>query len=371
MACAANHRVQSLLATALLAAAVGCAGCAISAPGDPSEPTVDSRVTVLPDLTGMVVDAESVTIPRDGNGSLASLAAGDIVVSTVGEGFLRRIDAVTLTASSFVFATSDAELPDALIDAQLVTALGGEGKADTHQLPTIGFRIADRQLLDNPAISARIANASLAFAPEIDLDLKISDRSVEAFELILRGRVTGALDLEVDAYDAAAGPEIVLWESPPAIFHQQVGILPVVETVTTSVVIKLQATAKGHGRIRVHADALATLVAGVRYTSEAGWNGVADVGLTTHGSVPEASVTFEQVGIRVWLAARADVRLYGVAGPFVAAGPQASVYRATSDGHIGGEVGFRAAAGGGLKFLRLNVPALPTYDLFDVTRPIL
>jgi len=54
--------MRHLLATALLA--VAGAGCAVSAPGDPAEPTIDSRVTVVPDLTGMIVEPASVTIPR-------------------------------------------------------------------------------------------------------------------------------------------------------------------------------------------------------------------------------------------------------------------------------------------------------------------
>ena len=363
--------MRRLLATALLAAATSSTGCTFSAPDEATEVIVDPRVTVLPELSGMVVSDDAVTIPRDGNGSLASLAVGDILISTVGEGFLRRIDALAPTAGSFTFATSDAELTDALVSAQLASSIGGEGKADTHQLPTVGFMIRDRVVLENAAITAKITKASLSFSPELDLDVNIDDSHVERFEMVVRGRITGVLDFEIDARDVAAGPEIVLWQSSPAIFYQQVGPLPVVETVTTSVVFKLQATAKGQGLIRITADALSTLAGGVRYTRGEGWDPVAEATLTTHGAIPEQGLTFDQLGVRGWLAVRTDVRLYGLAGPFIAAGPQAEVSRASATGKLDGAVGFRAAAGGGLKFFRLNVPAMPSYDLFDVTKPIL
>jgi hypothetical protein len=358
------------MATLLFAATLG-SGCAISTPDDPTEPTIDSRVRVIPDVTGMVVMPASITLPRAGNESLAQLSAGDIVVATQGEGLLRRIEATDLSADTIVLSTTDAELADALIDAQLTTSVGGEGKADTHQLPTIGFSITDKQILDSVALTAKVAKASLSFSPELDLDLAIDDRHLESFEMVMRDKVTGVLDLEIDARDVAVGPEIVLWKSPSAVFYQQVGIVPVVEAVTTSVVLKLQATATGHGRIMIHADATANLEGGVRYGRDAGWDAVADATMTTHGSVPETSLTLDTVGVRAWLAARVDVRLYGLAGPYIAAGPQIEVSRDVSGGAFHGSAGFRAATGGGLEFLRVNVPLLPSFNLFDVLNRVL
>jgi hypothetical protein len=362
--------VQRLVATLLFAASLGT-GCAISTPEDPAEPTIDPRVHVLPDVTGMVVMPASITLPRAGNEALAHFSTGDILVSTQGEGLLRRVEATELSTQSIVLSTTDAELTDALVDARLTTSLGGEGKADTHQLPTIGFSITDQQVLDNPAITAKVAKASLSFSPELDLDLALDDRHLESFEMVMRGKVTGVLDLEIDARDVAVGPEIVLWKSPPAVFYQQVGIVPVVESVTTSVVLKLQASATGHGRIRIHADALANLEAGVRYADGAGWDPVADATMTANGSVPETSLTLDTVGVRAWLAARVDVRLYGVAGPYIAAGPQVEVSRDVSGGAFHGKAGFRAATGGGLEFLRVNVPLLPSFDLLDLLKTVL
>jgi hypothetical protein len=359
-----------VVATVLFAASLG-AGCAISTPTDSTEPIVDARVRVIPDVTGMVVMPASLTLPRAGNEALAQLAVGDIVVSTQGEGLLRRVEATELSADTIVLSTTDAELTDALIDAQFTSSLGGEGKADTHQLPTIGFSIHDTQVLDSPALTATISNASLSFSPELDLDLAVAGRHLESFEMVMRGTVTGVLDLAIDARDVAVGPEIVLWKSPPAVFYQQLGILPVVESVTTSVVLKLQATAKGQGRIRIHADATATLEGGVRYGEDAGWDPVANASMTTHGSVPEASITLDQVGVRAWLAARVDVRLYGLAGPYIAAGPQVEVSREVEGGAFHGAAGFRAATGGGLSFLRVNVPLLPSFSLFDLLKPVL
>jgi hypothetical protein len=357
--------VRIVVATVLVAA-----GCGISEPSD-GTPTLDHRVTVLPDLTGMVVDAGSVTIPRENNGALANLPRGTILVSAQGEGFLREVDSVAQTSDSITFATHDTDLSEALVDGSVTTSVGGAGKADTYQLPGFALSFADQVIANNETISATLTNGSLTFEPELDVDLAVSLHSLESFEMVLRGKISGELDLDLTAHQAAAGPEIRLWESSPMIFYQQVGPLPVVETVTTSVVLRLQATTKGSGHIRVDAGAVANFEGGLRYTDEAGWDGVGDASVETYGSIPDAQVTFGAVGVRAWLAARADVRLYGIAGPFVMAGPQAELSRTLSGGDIDASVGLRVGAGGGLKFMRFNLPVVPTFDILDVTKPIL
>jgi hypothetical protein len=355
-------RVSSVSAglTALL-----FAGCAI--PEQSSEPTVDPRVRVLPEIANLVVAPASLALPRT---SVDGLAIGDIVISQQGEGFLRAIDAIETRDDLLVLSTHDAELSDALIDADITTSLGG-GKADTYQLPAIHFAVSDKRIVDNAAITARIVSASIGFEPALDLDLSIANRQLENFEMVLRGRVTGSIDLEVTARDVEVGPEIRLWESVPAVFYQQVGPLPVVETVTTSVVLKLSAVARGEGRIRIDAGAIATMAGGLRYTADGGWDGVADLDLTTHGSIPVASTTLDQVGINAWLAVRVDVRLYGVAGPYIAVGPQVEVVRDLGANKFDASAGFRGATGGGLKFFRINLPALPSFELFDLLREVL
>ena len=352
---------SSLVPVGLIASLV--AGCAV--PSD--EPAVDPRVRVLPEIPELVVAPTTLELPRAAG---RDIAIGDIVISQHGEGFLRAVDAITTRGESLVLETHDAELGDALIDANIATSVGG-GKADTHQLPAMHVAITDRRLVDNAAITARIVEASLDFEPALDLDLEIADRRLESFEMVLRGRVSGSIDLEVVARDVDVGPEIRLWESPPAVFYQQVGPVPVVETVTTSVELRLSALAQGEGRIRIDAGAIATMAAGIRYTAEGGWDGVGDLDVTTHGSVPIASASLDRVGVRAWLAARADVRLYGLAGPYVAAGPQVSVVRDLGDRTIDASAGFRGETGGGLKFFRLNLPAIPSFELFDLLRELL
>lgn len=358
MARAASVTVRSALVSVGLIAFGACA-----VPSD--EASVDPRVRVLPAIADLVVTPSSIELPR----GAVDLAVGDIVVSQQGEGFLRAVDRIDSRGDAMVVATHDADLSEALIDAQLQTSLGG-GKADTYQLAPIRFSIADRVILDNPAITARVVDASIGFEPALDLDLDIADRELQSFEMVLRGRVTGSLEIDVTARDVDVGPEIVLWESPPAVFYQQIGILPVVETVSTSVVLKLSAVAHGNGRIRIDAGAIAAMAGGIRYTRDGGWDGVADLDVDVHGSVPVATARLDQVGVRAWLAARADVRLYGLAGPYIAVGPQVTIVRDTHDGTFDASAGFHGATGGGLKFFRLNVPAL-TFELFDLLRPLL
>jgi len=55
----------------------------------------------------------------------------------------------------------------------------------------------------------------------------------------------------------------------------------------------------------------------------------------------------------------------------VTKGPKAEARKSFNGGKVEAGVGLRAGVGGGLKFLRFDVPASPTFDILDVTVPIL
>ena len=244
-------------------------GCAAELPGDSA---VDPRVTVLSHVPGQDVTVTPGTLefPRAGNDALLDLAAGDIVVSGAGEGFLRSIDAISADRDRITFVTSDAELGDALIDGRVAASFGGDGKADTYQLPALSFSTANKTIVNNADMTVKIIAGSLALRPEVDLEFDVDQAKLSLFELVLRGKLTGSLDLQIDARQVRLGPEIELWKSPPTTFVQFVGILPVVETVTTSVRLRVEAVARGEGRLRVQASSTATMQAGVRYDSAGG-----------------------------------------------------------------------------------------------------
>ncbi len=361
--------MHRLLATSLTAALM--AACAIDAPTDA---TVDPRVTVLSHVPGpaMTVLPGQLEFPRADNDALLDLRANDIVVSGSREGFLRKVTGVEAAPDRIVIATTEADLSDALIDGTIQGSFGGEGKADTHQLPTIGFSVTDRTIVNNPYMTVKVANAALSLSPEIDLDLEVENRALSLFELVVRGKLRGSIDLDIDARDITAGPEIMLWQSPPTYFYQQLGILPVVETVTTSVRLQIEVIARGRGRIRINAGAIADLEAGIRYTKATGWDGIAELDLQATGSIPEASVTsIDELGVRAWLVARADVKLYGLAGPYVAVGPQIDLVRDLVENDFDGAAGFKGQVGGELKIGPFNVlRALPELMLFDTTKPV-
>jgi hypothetical protein len=359
----ASSAMRWIVATVLVTAA-----CGVNT--DDGTPTLDQRVTVLPNVTGMVVDATSIQVPREGNESLAHLANGSIIVSTVDEGFLRRVDGTTLSPDTITLTTSDADLSEAIVDGDVATSLGGDGKADTYQLPAVTFGTQDRVLVQTNALTAILRNASLTFRPAVELDLSIKGHRVDDFAMVMHGAVQGDIDVEIAANEANAAIEPqVLWKSTPKTFYQQVGLLPVVETVTTSVVLHLETLSKGAGRFHLDAGALAQFEGGVRYTDDNGWDGVADVSFSAYGAAPDAS-RFAALGVRAWLSVRTDVRLYGIVGPYVEAGPQAKIYKNVNGTAWAADAGLRAAVGGGFKFLNLKL-SLPTFDIVNETRPIL
>ncbi|MDX2093762.1 MAG: hypothetical protein SFX73_38345 [Kofleriaceae bacterium] len=344
-------------------AAFGLVGCVLDEPS--AEPQVDPRVRVLPYIEGIAVDPTGVRIPDGGAIGVEGLAPGDIIISAQGEGFLRQIDAVHTSGGITALTTHDANLGDALIDARVATALGGDGKADTYQLPRIGFSIRDKIVAQNRYFAVRLNNASLSLRPEIDLDLEIGDRRLQNFELVVRAHLEGTLDLQVEGRDLSAGTEITLWESTPSVFYQQIGIVPLVETVSTSVVLKVEGVARGDSRLRATANATADLEGGIRYTRAGGWDGVAELEADADAALPEARINLlSEAGVRAWLNVRLNVRLYGVAGPYVAVGPQLEVVKDFVENDFDAHAKFRGVVGGDLKIAGFTLNALPTFDLW-------
>ncbi|MDB4960538.1 MAG: exported protein of unknown function [Myxococcales bacterium] len=359
--CSMTRRVAVSLAV------VVASGCAMDAQTDPA---INPRVTVLPHVPGpdMTVSSNALAFPRSGNDTLLDLGVGDIVVSGAGEGFLRRVSSVDAARDHILIATTDADLSDALLDGSIAGSFGGQGKADTHQLPAISFSTSNNDLVREGNVLVKVLNASLSLDPQVDLDIGVQGGSLSMFELVLRGKLSGDIDLDIDALEGSGGPEITLWQSPPTIFYQQVGILPVVETITTSVRLKVEAVARGRGRLHIHAGASTTIEAGIKYDAS-GWSPVATETHHAEGNVPGSSATFDEVGARAWLVARVDVKLYGVAGPYVRVGPQIEIVRDRIHDDFDGSVGVRADVGGQVKFGMWELPSLPALELFNTLTP--
>lgn len=329
---------------AIACVAVGCA--------EPEAPTtIDTRVVPL--VGDVVADDATVSVPRAGN---EGVVPGAIGISSSGAGLIRGVAAVHDRGDRLVLDTVPASLEDAVIDGDVAGSLAlSDGKEDTYGLGRIAFDLRDREVLSNKYLAVNIAHASFTATPTIDLDLSMRDRSLEHFAAVLHGQLDATLDVEIAAQEGILHPTIPLWKSPPQVFVQWVGLVPVVETATLSIGLRLDTTARGAAAVHLRGEAHISLAGGVTYDAGEGFAPVA----TFDHSISTDTVSgtrLDDIDVRAYLYTQVDVKFYGVAGPFIDAGPYIDTH---------GRAGVFAEVGGSIQAFGFDLPAMPRYTLFD------
>jgi hypothetical protein len=326
---------------------VWACGCA-----EPAAPTtIDTRVVPL--VGDVVADDATVSVQRAGN---EGVTPGAIVISSAGDGLIRGVAAIHDSGDRLVLDTVPASLEDAVIDGDVAGSLAlSDGKADTYGLGRISYDVRDREVLSNDYLAVTVTHASFTATPTIDLDLSMRHRSLEHFAAVLNGQLDASLDVEIAAREGITHPTIPLWKSTPQVFVQWVGLVPVVETATLSVGLRLDTTARGEASVHLRGEAHIALSGGVTYDAGDGFSPVA----TFDHSLSIDRVTgtrLDDIDVRAYLYTQVDVKFYGIAGPFIDAGPYIDTH---------GRAGVFAEVGGSIKAFGLDLPAMPRYTLFD------
>ena len=336
-----------------MASLLAVTACAVAAP-----PTaIDDRVVVL--AGDLVVTDTTVTVRRAGNETLGDHAPGDLIVARAGDGLLRTIVAVTEHPDGFLVTTAPATLGDAVIDGDVDAQLAlDDGKADTYGLGRIDVDVGPRTLWSHARFTMTLNHAGLQATPKLDLDLALRDRNLDQFEAVLHGELDADLDLDIDARAGTVRPAIPLWRSVPAVFYQQIGWVPVVETVTLTVGLRFDTTARGDAHAHLQGSAHVTLAGGLRY-ADARFTPVAEFDHEVAGTLATGT-RVDAIDVRAYLYTQVDVKFYGVAGPFINAGPYVEADR----------VGIHAEAGGALGVFGVNVPLIPHLTLVDESTPL-
>jgi hypothetical protein len=359
--------IRPLQHACLLALALAACGAETPRPGT----SIDRRVTVLDPSGELVITDDQITLPRASNEALLGLRAGDIIVTRRGEGLLRRVEAVSAALDQIVIDTVAAELGDALIDGELADTLDVRDKGDKgdhYGLGTITFSVQDATPISSATATVRIRRARVKMVPSVDLDLAVRSRRVSSFEAILRGHLEADLDLDIEASQVGIMPRIPLWKSEPMIFVQQVGVLPVVETLTLQIGLRIEVTAVGQNQVSLSGGVVSDFVGGLRFADGsrvvvAGEDHVLD------GQAPLVRFDEEVISVRAYLYTQADLRLYGTAGPYINVGPYLEIEHPVGGGEDRGAVGLFGEVGGEAKLLGLDLQAFTT-PLFDVSRPL-
>ena len=354
----------------VLAAAAALAGCA----GQIDHPIVQPQLHVV-DATGFDVRPDSLRVPASAAAALGVVAAGDVLVSSTGAGFLRRVVSVSRDGDGLTLATAPAALDDALVEGVLHSSddllAPGQRAADrVVDVPPLVVTFDELPLVGDGSAPRIALNGSVTLHPYLDVDLSVSGGRVQLFDLVLHGDVDASAELDLTAgNDGDMDPlfDKTLWTSAPMVLTQWIGPVPVVEAVTLS----LHATGDAHASATLTlggVDAHAAISAGARYDGS-GWSAVGDHTLTLAARPASADVALSADGT-INLLLQADIKFYDLAGPYVTVGPYASVTLADDgSGTVTrtGRIGFSGDFGGDLSVMGHHVAS---YDaqLFDVGR---
>lgn len=156
----------------LLVGTLGLAGCGDDGPTDPSPSgntyKLNPNVKLLEPGTIQLVNQTETSMVLSGN--VPVLRAGDVVVSTLGDGALRRVVSVSKSQNTTTLQTQQAGFADAFKDLDFrfdrpLTA------ADLGTLPTVGEGI-ELSWVDSPAASGDGTTASVVGQQAIRVDFK-------------------------------------------------------------------------------------------------------------------------------------------------------------------------------------------------------
>lgn len=353
-------------------AIVTLAGC--SGQIDPA--VVNPHLRVI-DQPGVQVAADTLRVDGAARAELDGVAAGDVLVSSLGTGFLRSVVGVSRDGDALVIATRPASLDDAVVQGSLHTrqdllAPGERVEDRTVEVPPLTVTFDELTLLEDGDDAKVALNGSVTLHPYLDVDLSVAHARVQSFELVLHGDLDAAADVDVTAgHELSQSFEKTVWTSSPTVVTEWIGPVPVVEVLTLSLVATGEAHAGVTGTVTLGGvQAHAQLAAGAQYDADAGWTPVADHSLTLDADAPSTDLLVH-AGASVNLLARLDVKLYDLAGPYVDVGPYARV-EVADDGDTltrGGRVGVSADFGGDLSVMGHHVAS---YDaqLFDVGQDV-
>lgn len=346
-----------------------CAACTAPAVVDPDElpvPTDETGVPLPPAGTATlragtvvlpaamtrdaVVELAAVVFPATGNDALLALARGDVIVSGTGDGFIRRVYAVTRDGDRIRVRTSSATLADAVVEATFHV----EAAAPLALSPRI-----DGGTLD---LTAAITG-ELAIAPALALDVVIDEDGLAAFDLAITGAGTTAIAgaLDFTSPEHRAWGEERQWETPLFRRAYALGPLPIVvagrltTTLAASAYVDAPVAFTGGARAALGIDASA------HFTRASGWT-TTDASRVDVTQIGPAHAGAGRASLVVGIDPRVELSFYGAGGPALHLVAQAGGFGAYCGDAL--LTGLQAAVQGAVAF---DLDALASEPRTDVT----
>jgi len=259
-------------------------------------------------------EGDVLVIPdREDSAWLAEVQPPAVLVAGMGNPLLRRVQAIDRLDGAFRLTTTPAALSDVFERLVLRTQL--DASAQKSDEPWVDVDFGGLVLYDEGGLRLELSRGLVSFDPSMNLELEIRDQALVRGEFVVTGELGLELALRATAEGHAAwSGETVLWETSRS-FLQWISGVPVVEVVTVRLDLGYEVEGRAAVAAEVGAAATITVAGGVR-TELGEWTPVSELESEVEAIGPdwaaEAALTS-----RVFLRPRIDVKLYGVAGPWL------------------------------------------------------
>ncbi len=328
--------------------------------GGPTGPKESERLEPVVAEKTKVVEQEKITeenvseneITYTYSGQAPDIAEGDVLVSGTGDGYLKKVDEVTVEADKITVKASQAALVDAVEQGEIDTTFVldyGAGKAAVTtargvEIMDRGFSLDGFKIVDEDGMTVTITNGAITFVPSLDIDLKIRRKQVEKFHALVNGSLTFDFDVEVSgSKEMDIFEEQSLFGGYPlrTAFIQWIGPVPVVEVVTFDIKAGIVITGNANGEVTAGFDQNTTIETGARYDSGT-WTPVweKEVACNGHGVNWNGQ---SSLNMQAYVRPVVSVDFYAVAGPYIDVVPYLSF-----DGETGGDYRWRYELVGGV-----------------------
>ena len=286
--------------------------------------------------------------------AVASLKAGDVIVSGVGEGFLRKVTAVHVTDQEIAVETADATLEDAIERGTLLLSEQGASAAGT--LSAQDLTAADVTCIIDELKCSFPINVDLGDGVKItgfasfdaDADIDVSFDWWHVGEIRSVFTLSGETTLTAIVgrnFSGTAKTTVPVLKTTKIFF---IGVVPTVVSLDLSLEVGVTGSAKAGLESTVSIDN--TFAVGGHYLRDQDWSAINDYSRTLNHSEPSFSL---EADAKAYVKPVLNMKVDAVAGPYfdvegflkARVAPLETPWWTLKAG-IGAEAGFRAGAFG-------------------------
>ncbi len=316
----------------LLAGVISLSGCGSKDEGDYIISENFNAIHLAENVKLEAVTDDTVTYTYTGEAPV--LLEGQIIASSAGAGFLRRVKAVSFSDSTIIVQTEQATLTDAVQMGNVLetipltvgpsASLEGRKMELTRRLKGVGISedgipLNNVTIFSGGGLSVKIPTGYIKFDTNLDIGLKIKHWKVSEFHAVAGGSIEVDLNLQATATKTLSlGKEISIAQFS-TVAVQFIGPVPVVEVITLDFLVGFDASMTGTMTAITGLQGAASVSFGARYDGYS-WQGERNASKSMSADPPTFSGS-AGVTLRGYVRPVISVKFYSVAGPYLGAEP--------------------------------------------------